>query len=347
MNGSGSDNPSNIDGLRQVMAIKSRVVLPYLIPQLTSKPVNTKALSILASVAGESLTKYLPKILPAILSSLAVAFGTAEEAQEAEYCQNVILAVSDEVGIRTIIDTLMDASKSKDNDTKKAAATLLCAFCNNSPGDYSQYIPQLLQGLMHLLAETDKEILQRSWEGLNAVTKTLDSTQQIAHVTDVRQAVKFASSDLPPNGDLPGFCLPKGIAPLLPVFREAILNGLPDEKENAAQGLGEIISLTSASSLQPSVVHITGPLIRILGDRFNAGVKAAVLETLAILLYKVGIMLKQFLPQLQTTFLKALNDPNRTVRMKAGIAITELIKIHMRPDPLFVEMHNGIKNTDD
>lgn len=336
-----------LDGLRQVMAIKSRVVLPYLIPQLTSKPVNTKALSILASVAGESLTKYLPKILPAILSSLAVAFGTAEEAQEAEYCQNVILAVSDEVGIRTIIDTLMDASKSKDNDTKKAAATLLCAFCNNSPGDYSQYIPQLLQGLMHLLAETDKEILQRSWEGLNAVTKTLDSTQQIAHVTDVRQAVKFASSDLPPNGDLPGFCLPKGIAPLLPVFREAILNGLPDEKENAAQGLGEIISLTSASSLQPSVVHITGPLIRILGDRFNAGVKAAVLETLAILLFKVGIMLKQFLPQLQTTFLKALNDPNRTVRMKAGIAITELIKIHMRPDPLFVEMHNGIKNTDD
>jgi hypothetical protein len=95
------------------------------------------------------------------------------------------------------------------------------------------------------------------------------------------------------------------------------------------------------------VVHITGPLIRILGDRFNAGVKAAVLESLAILLFKVGIMLKQFLPQLQTTFLKALSDQNRTVRMKAGVAVNELIKIHPRADPLFVEMHNGIKNNDD
>lgn len=165
-------------------------------------------------------------------------------------------------------------------------------------------------------------------------------------ITILKIHFRFASSDLK-GADLPGFCLPKGIAPLLPVFREAILNGLPEEKENAAQGLGEVIRLTSASSLQTSVVHITGPLIRILGDRFNAGVKAAVLEALTILLHKVGIMLKQFLPQLQTTFLKALNDPNRLVRMKAGYAIAELIKIHMRPDPLFVEMHNGIKNADD
>lgn len=336
-----------LDGLRQVMAIKSRVVLPILIPQLIAPTVNTKALSILASVAGESLTKFLPKILPAILKALSTSFGSAEENDEIEYCQQVVLAVSDDVGIRTVIDTLMETSRSNQLEMRRAAAILLCAFCNNCPGDYSTYIAQLFNGLMRLMAEQDKEILVRSWDALNAVTKTLDSTQQIAHVSDVRHAVKFAVMDLPPNSDLPGFCLPKGIAPLLPVFREAILNGMPEEKENAAQGLGEVIALTSATSLQPSVVHITGPLIRILGDRFNAAVKAAVLETLAILLFKVGILLKQFLPQLQTTFLKALSDQNRAVRMKAGVAIAELIKIHMRPDPLFVEMHNGIKTQDD
>lgn len=58
-------------------------------------------------------------------------------------------------------------------------------------------------------------------------------------------------------------------------------------------------------------------------------------------------MLKQFLPQLQTTFLKALNDPNRPVRIKAGLALSQLVVIHTRADPLFVEMHNGIKNADD
>jgi len=196
------------------------------------------------------------------------------------------------------------------------------------------------------LVDNDKEILQKSWEALNAVIKGLNAAQQISHVSDVRQAVRFAASELK-GPELPGFCLPKGITPLLPVFREAILNGLPEEKENAAQGLGEIIFLTNAQSLQPSVVHITGPLIRILGDRFNAAVKAAVLETLSILLHKVGVLLKQFLPQLQTTFLKALHDQNRNVRMKAGKALSELVAIHSRADPLFNEIHNGIKNSDD
>lgn len=70
-----------MDGLRQVMAIKSRVVLPYLVPQLTAPPPNTKALSILSSVAGEALNKYLPRILPALQTALADSIGTGEETQ--------------------------------------------------------------------------------------------------------------------------------------------------------------------------------------------------------------------------------------------------------------------------
>ena len=41
-----------LDGLKQVMAVKSRVVLPHIIPQLVRPPVNTKALALLSSVAG-------------------------------------------------------------------------------------------------------------------------------------------------------------------------------------------------------------------------------------------------------------------------------------------------------
>ena len=79
----------------------------------------------------------------------------------------------------------------------------------------------------------------------------------------------------------------QGIAPILPIFREGILNGTPELKEQAANGLGEVISLTSAAALRPFVVNITGPLIRILGDRFSWNVKVAVLQTLGLLLGKV------------------------------------------------------------
>ncbi|CAH1119168.1 unnamed protein product [Phaedon cochleariae] len=337
-----------LDGLRQVMAIKSRVVLPYLVPQLTAPPANTKALSILASVAGEALNKYLPRILPALQAALATSRGTPQESEQLEYCQAVVLSVVDDVGVRTIIDTMLENSKSDDAAQRRAAATLLCAFCANSTAKYAAHVPQLLRGLIHLCTDKDEEVLRMAWEALNAVTKTLEAKQQATYVSDVRQAVRYAMSDMRGTSDLlPGFCLPKGIAPVLPIFREAILNGDGDEKEGAALGLGEVIAVTSAQALQPSVVSITGPLIRILGDRFSANVKTAVLEALAVLLAKVGIMLKQFLPQLQTTFVKALNDPNRSVRLKSAAALGYLIGIHQRADPLFTELHNTVKNTED
>lgn len=138
------------------MAIKSRVVLPYLVPQLTAPPVNTKALSILASVAGDALTKHLHKILPALLSALSSSLGTPQQAQELEYCQAVVLSVTDEAGIRTIVDQLMENTRSEKVELRRSAATLLCAFCGNTRADYSQYVPQLLRGLIHLFTDSDK-----------------------------------------------------------------------------------------------------------------------------------------------------------------------------------------------
>lgn len=82
-------------------------------------------------------------------------------------------------------------------------------------------------------------------------------------------------------------CILQGIAPILPIFREGILNGPPEVKESAALGLGEVIRKTSPDALKSSVVNITGPLIRILGDRYPHSVKVAMLDTLGLLLGKV------------------------------------------------------------
>ena len=336
-----------LDGLRQVMAIKPRVVLPYLIPHLIAPPVNTKALSVLASVAGDALARHFNRLLPALLAAVTAAAGTPAEAQEVEYCQVVLLSVQDEQGIRAIMDELLTSTKSDKLPLRRAAVSLLSGFCTHTKADYIQYVPQLLRGLIHLLTDNDPGVLNPALDALNAVIKTLDTTQQMAHVGDLRQAVRFAMSDLKGQEFLPGCCLSKGIAPLLPVYREAILNGPPEMKEQAAQGLGELIKLTSPEALKPSVVAITGPLIRILGDRFSAGVKVAVLETLALLLAKVGALLKPFLPQLQTTFVKSLSDPNRQVRLKAATALSHLIVIHTRADPLFNELYTSIKTAED
>ncbi|KAH9524200.1 translational activator of GCN4 [Bulinus truncatus] len=337
-----------LDGLKQVMAVKSRVVLPFLVPQLTTPPINTQALSLLSSVAGEALTKHLGKILPALMSSLSEKIGTSEEEQELDYCKSVVLSVEDDLGVRTVMEDLLSViTHNSDAAVCTAAVLILNMFCANSSDVVTEYFPQLFRGLIGLFVRSDERLLLAGWNCLDAITKKIDLTETEEHIASIRQALKFTLSDFKEK-ELPGFSIAKkGIAPVLPIFREGLLNGSAEVKEAAALGLGEVIAVTGAEALKPSVVNITGPLIRILGDRFAWTLKVAVLDTLSLLLLKVGVMLKPFLPQLQTTFVKAINDPNRTVRLRAASALGKLILIHTRVDSLFNELIAGFKSTED
>ncbi|KAM6945032.1 stalled ribosome sensor GCN1 [Lycodopsis pacificus] len=336
-----------LDGLKQVMAVKSRSVLPYLVPKLTAAPVNTRVLAFLSAVAGDALTRHLGVILSALLSSLKGKLGTEDEAQELCNCQTVILSVEDEVGQRIIIDDLLEATRGADPGLRQAAVTILNAYFARTRLDYSNHTRNLLSGLIRLLNDSNTEILSQSWDTINSITKKLDASSQLAMIDDLHRDIKSAAADVK-GQHLPGFCLPKkGVTCILPILREGVLTGSPEQKEEAAKALGGVIKLTSPEALRPSVVNITGPLIRILGDRFAWTVKTALLETLTLLLAKVGIALKPFLPQLQTTFLKALQDSSRGVRLKAAEALGQLVSIHTKVDPLFTEQLSAIRTAED
>lgn len=130
-----------------------------------------------------------------------------------------------------------------------------------------------------------------------------------------------------------------------------------------------MINRTSAEALKPFVTQITGPLIRIMGDRYPPQVKAAILQTLrfvyfansyftlhcltfgillkSMLLSKVPTYLKPFLPQLQRTFIKSLTDQSSAiVRSRAGAALGILISLQTRVDPLIAELVSGIKTAE-
>lgn len=76
------------------------------------------------------------------------------------------------------------------------------------------------------------------------------------------------------------------------MLKEGLINGSPDEKEEAARVLIEIIHLSSSKTLSTGrvVMLIAGPLIRVLGDRFGWNVRVATLEALIELVRKVPIL---------------------------------------------------------
>lgn len=133
-----------------------------------------------------------------------------------------------------------------------------------------------------------------------------------------------------------------GLEPLLPIYQRGILYGSPAIREVAASGLGELISLTSSKYLAgPLIVKMTGPLLRIVGDRNPPAVKIAILRTLGMVLVKGGPALRAFVPQFQTTFVKALADPSRQVRVEAIEALGLLMPLSTRVDPLLKELVTG------
>lgn len=129
---------------------------------------------------------------------------------------------------------------------------------------------------------------------------------------------------------------------MLPMYQRGILYGDANIREVAAAGLGELITITSSKYLAgPFIIKLTGPLLRVVGDRNPSAVKIAIVQTLGLILTKGGVSLRAFVPQFQTTFVKALSDPSRQVRVEAIKALALLMPLSTRLDPLIKELVSG------
>lgn len=139
------------------------------------------------------------------------------------------------------------------------------------------------------------------------------------------------------------------MTPVLAILLQGLIAGTSDIREASAYCLGDVINRSSEVNLKPYVTQITGPLIRVIGDRFAPPVKTAILSTLGLLLTKTPSLLKPFLPQLQRTFVKCLSEAGGTpgMRSKTAQCLSALIPLQTRLDPLVLELVQGLKNADE
>ena len=158
-----------LDGLKQVMAVKSKVVLPQLIPQLVRPPANTKALALLSSVAGDALHKHLDRIVPALITSLK---GNEDE-DVISHAEGVILSVKTEPGPAILIEELVKTSQSVHEEERAATMTLVLALCDRSTAELTEHLPQLLIFTTEALNDPSDKVCERAWLALEATVKVM------------------------------------------------------------------------------------------------------------------------------------------------------------------------------
>lgn len=329
-----------LDGLKQILSVRTSAVLPHILPKLVHLPLsafNAHALGALAEVAGPGLNCHVGTVLPPLVA--AMGDEDMDVQQSAKKAAETVVLVIDEEGVDSLIAELLKEISDNQALMRRGSAYLLGYFFKNSKLYLVDEAPDVIFTLITLLSDADPTTVRVAWEALGRVLGPIPKEVLPSYIKIVRDAVLSARDKERRKRKggpilIPGFCLPKALQPLLPVFQQGLTSGSPETREQAALGLGELIDVTSEQTLKEFVVPITGPLIRIIGDKFPWQVKGAILSTLSIIISKGGISLKPFLPQLQTTFIKCLQDNARTVRTSSALALGKLSALSTRVDPL-------------
>ncbi|KAF7497762.1 hypothetical protein DV113_004188 [Geotrichum candidum] len=334
--------------LRQIMSAKSGVIFPVLIPTLLEPPMtisNARSLGALAAVAGSALVKRISAVINALVDAIVADEDEAVVQESSKALDTVLLSINSEGGVHPLMQHLLSLARSAESKVRAVTFNHAATFFKETTLDYSVYTHDWISLGISSLDEVDNEVVKGAWTCLSALIKQQSKEELEELVKVTRNSLRQTSK---PGDELPGFALPKGPGCILPVFLQGLMYGTSDQREQSALGIADIVERTSAANLKPFVTQITGPLIRTIGERFPSEVKAAILYTLNILLTKIPAFLKPFLPQLQRTFAKALSDTsNETLRTRAGKALSTLIQLQARVDPLITELVTGARAAED
>lgn len=335
-----------LDALKQILKASGPRLMTTVVPSLIEeRPMRTaaaRALATAAMVGDDSFEPYVLEVTDAIIESIE-AFDSLESIEPLE---GILKAMGDcgEESVKMMLDSIFTKFKEGHSDRRVAASRVCAAFCRKVKiEELSRVSGTLLESLIAQLADVDEEAAKAALEALGDLSNAVPSRMLSAQIPTIRQALRAASSGITvidSTNQIQGLQLPKAPGPFVPILTDGLLHGEPELREQAALGIGELVELTNAKSLGPFIIKLTGPLIRVMSDRFPWQVKAAVLRALLLLLKTAPSVLRTFAPQLQSTFVKSLNDKSSLVRKRACAALGGLVPIQTRLEGLLNELLN-------
>ncbi|KAI6117782.1 armadillo-type protein [Pisolithus croceorrhizus] len=346
----GESSGTALQALREVMSVRASTVFPVLIPTLISTPMttfNARALASLVTVAGNALSKRLTVILNALVKVFEEdndeeLLGAIDETLRA-----LLGSIEDPEGLNTLMLLLLGWTKNDAPRRRASACSFFALFCEESQVDSSLYRVDWVRQLISLFDDSEVVVHTAAWKAFDTFVKSVPKDEYEQLVVTLRRTIESTGA---PGRTVPGFSLPKGVAPTVPIIIAGLTTGSNDQRENAAYAIGDLVERTDELVMKSFVVPFTGPLIRVAtqATTYPPGVKTSILSALASLLERIPNHVKPFFPQLQRTFVKSVSDSaSIAVRTKAAQALGILMRSQPRVDPVVTELINGVRGSEE
>lgn len=146
---------------------------------------------------------------------------------------------------------------------------------------------------------------------------------------------------------LPAFTMKEGLKPFFSLLQRGIMVAMADKKADCASLIARLVEYSPPQNVRLYALQVTGPLIRIVGDKYESSVRSKIFSALNLLLSKSGDALRPFLPQLQTTFLRALKDSSKEVRTQGGAALVHIVRLSNRIDNVVTDLSDDVVSQPD
>lgn len=114
-----------LDGIRHLLALRGRAVMPFLIPRLTQPRLDAKTFAFLAPIAGDSLIRHLNRILPAFLETAAKVEVSDKDNTDLRACSVILASISDATAVRWILQELINGLSMSDSNATQMDFTSL------------------------------------------------------------------------------------------------------------------------------------------------------------------------------------------------------------------------------
>ncbi len=198
-----------LDGLTMIMAVRSNIVFPVIIPTLLTTPItpfNAKALGSLISVAGVSLNRKISAIFPALLEGLE-----HDETGDIESALNILFeSVQGEDGIHQMMIVFNDDIVSSLPERRLRCLKHIGTFFSRTSEDIEDYLPSWISTIVSFFSgRQGHDMMLAARSALESLVTLLDKESLEKYVSSVARGVEEASFALNEADDIAAFNMPK------------------------------------------------------------------------------------------------------------------------------------------